>query len=56
VIHAGSPVVSGERSVLVASFSPSSDQDGSSDWSKDLVASSGTLGWILGALEGLDGL
>ena len=56
VIHAGSPVVSGERSVLVASFSPSSDQDGSSDWSKELVASSGTLGWILGALEGLDGL
>ena len=59
VTHAGVAITSGERSVLVASFSPSSGGDGRSDFSRRLLQTAPELRasiWILGALEGLDGL
>ena len=58
ITHSGVAVTSGERSVLVASFSPSSREDGTSDFSRQLAARSDlkATNWLMGALDGLDGL
>jgi hypothetical protein len=57
VMHAGGVVTDGERVVFVASFSRSSERNGTPDYAAHVVAATPGAAasiWLSGALEGLD--